>query len=254
MGGQGFIAPFTLDHKMEIIGYDYLVTHLHTMLRGAHLPMPTVTHHIQTETLGECWMQVSKKILAHGQKAKYDGAPILDLTRLTTVTEKPDPEDAFIKVHGDPDWLNWMHENFFVQKEVVELGNAASYAIRLFNFAGSGRDQIQWVADRLKAAPGSRSATISTFQPLTDTSYIPCISLLDFWIPDDEQKLELIVYAHSLDFGKKAYGNLIDLALLQQMVARQVALPMGRLIIHVKTAHIYEPEWTFMRELTNSIQ
>jgi len=215
--------------------------------------MPTTTHLIETETLGECWMQVSKEILEHGQKAKYDGAPILDLTRLTTVTEKPDPEDAFIKIHGDPEWLNWMHENFFVQKEVKELGNAASYASRLFNFAGSGRDQIQWVADRLKTDPASRSATISTFQPLTDTSYIPCISLLDFWIPDGEQNLELIVYAHSLDFGKKAYGNLVELALLQEMVAQQVDLAMGRLIIHVKTAHIYEPEWEFMRNLVSSV-
>jgi thymidylate synthase len=118
---------------------------------------------------------------------------------------------------------------------------------------GSGRDQIKWVSDRLKSSPASRSATISTFQPLTDTSYIPCISLLDFWIPDDEKNLELIVYAHSLDFGKKAYGNLIELALLQQMVAKEVRLEMGRLIIHVKTAHIYKPEWEFMRDLVSAV-
>ena len=210
-------------------------------------------HVITSGTLGQCWMEISALILSEGCPARYDGAPILEITRLTSVVEHPDPEDAFIKAHGDPDWLAWMHANFFVQGEVKELGNAASYAVRLFNYAGSGRDQIQWAADRLKAQPGARSAAITTFQPLTDTSYIPCISLLDFWIPDGEPGLELIVYAHSLDFGKKAYGNLVELASLQQIVARQLDLPLGRLIIHVKTAHIYEPEWEYMRRLVGTV-
>lgn len=206
-------------------------------------------HLLETQTLGECWMQVSNLILEQGHHAAYDGAPILEVTRLTTVTEQPDPQDRLIKELGDPDWLAWMHENFFVQKQVKELGNAASYAIRLFNYAGSGRDQVRWVAERLKADRKNRSATITTFQPLSDTSYIPCISLLDFWIPDTSPNVELIVYAHGLDFGKKAYGNLVELASLQQMVAEHIGLPLGRLIIHVKTAHIYEPEWEFMRSL-----
>ena len=214
------------------------------MIMNSHI------HLIETDSLGKCWMLVSQKILEQGHPARYDGAPIREIARLTTVVENPDAEDAFIKEHGDPEWLDWMHENFFIQKKVAELGNAASYAIRLFNYANQGRDQIQWVADRIKEHPESRSATVTTFMPLTDTSYIPCISLLDFWIP--EQDLELIVYAHSLDFGKKAYGNLIELASLQQIVAQKVGCPIGRLVIHVKTAHIYEPEWDYMRELVNS--
>src|SRR5262245_56569650 len=179
--------------------------------------MMTQTHRIQTTSLGQCWLQVSQTILEQGYPARYDGAPIKEIANLTTVVEAPDPQDPLILQRGDPAWLAWMHDNFFVQKEVAELGHADSYAIRLFNYARQGRDQIQWVIDRLKVQPEARSATITTFVPLTDTSYIPCISLLDFWIPD--QKLELVVYAHSLDFGKKAYGNLIELAALQHHVA-----------------------------------
>jgi thymidylate synthase len=47
--------------------------------------------------------------------------------------------------------LAWMHENFFVQKNVPELGNAESYARRLFNYAGAGRDQIARIVERLRA-------------------------------------------------------------------------------------------------------
>jgi thymidylate synthase len=208
-------------------------------------------HVIESETLGQCWMAISSLILTSGVPTAYDSAPILEVANATLITRSPDPQDAFIQQHGDPAWLDWMHQNFFVQKEVVELGRADSYAVRLFNYARQGRDQVQWVIDRLQANPQSRSATITTFQTLTDTSYIPCISLLDFWVPDGS--VELVVYAHSLDFGKKAYGNLVELAILQSMVANALTLPAGRLIIHVKSAHIYEPEYSYMRGLVGEV-
>jgi thymidylate synthase len=200
-----------------------------------------------SETLGLSWMAISKQIMKDGYPARYDGAPIKEIANSTLVTLKPDSEDSFIKLHGDPEWLAWMHENFFSFTKVRELGDAASYATRLFNYSDSGRDQIQWVVERLKKDKDARSATITTFQTLTDTTYIPCISLLDFWIPKEE--LELVVYAHSLDFGKKAYGNLIELATLQKTVAEKVDCSVGKLIIYVKTAHIYKPEWDYMNDL-----
>ena len=76
---------------------------------------------------------------------------------------------------------------------------------------------MQWAIDRIAADPTARSATITTFQPLSDTAYIPCVSMLDFWAP--EGRLDLVVYAHGLDFGKKAYGNLVELADIQWRVA-----------------------------------
>jgi thymidylate synthase len=122
--------------------------------------------------------------------------------------------------------------------------------VRLFNYAGAGRDQIAWVVDRLNADPTCRSATVTTFQPLTDTTYIPCVSLLDFWVPADA--VELVVFAHSLDFGKKAYGNLIELTRLQEHVAAELGRPVGRLIVHAKSAHVYEPEWEPMAALVEA--
>ncbi len=64
--------------------------------------------------------------------------------------------------------------------------------------------------------------------------------MLDFWAPAGS--VELVVYAHSLDFGKKAYGNLVELARLQQLVAVELGLPIGQLTVLCKSAHVYEPE------------
>jgi thymidylate synthase len=100
------------------------------------------------------------------------------------------------------------------------------------------------VIDRLRADPESRSATITTFQPHTDTTYIPCVSLLDFWLPHGA--VELVVYAHSIDFGAKGYGNLVELALLQRRVADELAVPVGRLLMTVKSAHVYETELEYV--------
>ena len=204
---------------------------------------------LEAATLGEGWLLTARAILVEGEVATYDGTATRELALLTLIVDHPSSDDPIITRLGDPEWLAWMHENFFVEKEVAELGGAESYAVRLFNYDRTGRDQIAWVVERLRADPECRSATVTTFQPLTDTTYVPCVSMLDFWLPSGE--LELVVYAHSLDFGKKAYGNLVELARLQEHVAKELGTEPGRLIVHAKSAHIYEPEWELMASLAD---
>jgi thymidylate synthase len=213
--------------------------------------MTTAVTMVDATTLGECWLRTSAAILEHGSAATYDGLTIKELAHMALTVASPDSEDELIARLGDPAWSDWMHDNFFSPENVPELGNARSYAARLFDYEGSGRDQLAWVVQRLRADPESRSATITTFEPLIDTTYIPCVSMLDFWAPTG--RLELVVYAHSLDFGKKAYGNLVELARLQERVAADLELAVGRLTVIVKSAHVYEPEWALMTGLANEL-
>jgi thymidylate synthase len=202
---------------------------------------------LEARTTGEAWLAVSRAVLDEGAEAVYDGQATRELALLTLVVAEPASDDPIVAELGDREWLAWMHDNFAVRGEVVELGGADSYAVRLYDWGRAGRDQVAWVVERLRAEPECRSATVTTFQPLTDETYIPCISMLDFWLPDG--RLELVVYAHSLDFGKKAYGNLVELARLQEHVAGELGAPVGRLVIHAKSAHVYEPEWELMSQL-----
>ena len=198
-------------------------------------------------TLGEAWLDIAARILAEGRQSTYDGLPILEIAHATLVVDEPDPDDPLIAAHADPERLAWMRANFVDHALVPELGDARSYASRLFDYAGTGVDQVQWVIDRLADDPTSRSATITTFEPTLDTTYIPCVSMLDFWIPAGE--LELVVYAHSIDFGAKGYGNLVQLADLQQRVAASLDRPVGSLTFIVKSAHIYATEYEYMRRV-----
>ena len=199
---------------------------------------------IRTESIGEAWLGIARRILSDGAPSRYDDLPILEVPRVTITVDAPRTDDNTVRELGDPARLAWMHANFTDHSLVRELGDARSYASRLFDYGGVGRDQVEWVIDRLRADPTSRSATITTFEPLLDTTYIPCVSLLDFWIRDGA--LEQVVYAHSIDFGAKGYGNLVELAWLQEHVASALGVPVGRLDFIVKSAHVYETELEYM--------
>jgi thymidylate synthase len=199
---------------------------------------------VHTATIGEAWLAIARVILNDGVASRYDDLPILELPRVTVTVDSPRTDDSIVQELGDPGRLEWMHANFTDHSLVSELGDARSYASRLFDYGGVGRDQVEWVIQRLRTDPGSRSATITTFEPLLDTSYIPCVSLLDFWIRDGA--LEQVVYAHSIDFGAKGYGNLVELAWLQEHIATALDVPVGRLDFVVKSAHVYETEFEYM--------
>ena len=205
---------------------------------------------VQAETIGEAWLGIASRILDEGVEATYDGLPILEVRRATLEVRHPDPDDAIIARHANPERLAWMRANFTDHALVRELGDARSYASRLFDYAASGTDQVAWVIDRLRDDPASRSATITTFEPLLDTSYIPCVSMLDFWIPQDS--VDLVVYAHSIDFGSKGYGNLVQLADIQERVAGELGRPIGSLTFIIKSAHVYETEFDYMRGVLES--
>jgi thymidylate synthase len=201
---------------------------------------------IPSETIGEAWLAVAQRVLEGGAGSSYDGAAILELERVTLTVTRPSSRDPIVTRLGDPRRLAWMHANFTDHALVAALGDARSYASRLYDYAESGRDQVQWVIDRLRADPLSRSATITTFEPLLDSTYIPCVSLLDFWISDGQ--LVAAVYAHSIDFGAKGYGNLVELAFLMERVASALGLAVGRLDFLVKSAHIYASDVELMRD------
>jgi thymidylate synthase len=202
---------------------------------------------VEVMSLGEAWIAIAAAILTGGVVGSWEGLPIVEVFRVTLDVYSPRVDDAIIDRHGDPERLAWMHANFTDHARVAELGDSDSYATRLYDYAHSGRDQIRWVIDRLAANPWTRDATVTTFQPLTDTSYIPCVSLLDFWLV--EGKLQLAVYAHAIDFGTKGYANLVELAALQTRVARDLGVGVGMLTMTVKSAHIYQTELGMMRRI-----
>lgn len=202
---------------------------------------------MRATTVGQAWLAVAEQILRDGGPGRWDGLPLQEILRCTLEIDAPSADDPIIARYADPERLAWMHANFTDHARVPALGDADSYATRLYDYARTGRDQIAWVVDKLRTDPDVRDATITTFQPLTDTSYVPCVSLLDFWFADSS--LQLAVYAHGIDFGTKGYANLVELAALQHRVAGEVGAAAGSLTMTVKSAHVYDTELELMRDI-----
>lgn len=209
------------------------------------------TRLIARRTVGEAWVAIATKLLADGEIGTYEGLATRELLMMTLLVEDPRSDDELIARYAGPERLEWMHSNFTDSARVAELGDADSYATRLYDYEHSGLNQIDWVVERLRTDPSSRSATITTFQPLTDTSYIPCVSLLDFFLYG--RRLELAVFAHSIDFGTKGFANLVELAYLQQRVAKIISSDVGPLTMIVKSAHIYQSDVDDMNGVLSSI-
>jgi thymidylate synthase len=211
-------------------------------LRGDVAASPS--RRIEVPTIGDAWIGISAVIMESGVESSYDALAIREVIMPTLVVTAPRSDDEVVKRYANAQRLEWMHENFTRYDRVTALGDADSYATRLRNYDHSGRDQIEWVINRLRSDPLTRSATITTFQPLTDTDYIPCVSLLDFFLIDNA--LHLSCYAHSIDFGAKGYGNLVELASLQEQIAREVGCAVGTLTMFIKSAHVYESDFAYM--------
>ena len=209
-------------------------------------------HVLRRDTVGRAWLAAAESILSSGAASSWDGEPMLEVLQLTLVVDHPQPTDPIIERFASAERLAWMHTNFHDHTRVAELGDADSYATRLYDYAHSGMNQLAWVVDRLHDEPLTRNATITTFQPLTDTSYIPCVSLLDFWI--NHGALQLAVYAHGIDFGTKGNANLIELAHIQHRVANELSTPVGALTFIIKSAHIYNTEVDAMRAINAASQ
>ena len=208
------------------------------------------TRLIAASTIGEAWIAVAGQILDRGDPGQYDGLAMRELIMMTLYVTEPEPDDELIRRFADPERLAWMHLNFTDPARVAALGDADSYATRLYDYDHRGLNQIDWVIERLRTDPSSRSATITTFQPLSDTSYIPCVSLLDFFVTHD--RLELVVFAHSIDFGSMGFANLVELAYLQARVAEGCGVDVGALTMIVKSAHVYECDVDLMKGVLSS--
>ena len=136
---------------------------------------------LATPSIGDAWLEVANVILTHGTPSTFGGLPLLECDLVTLDVQYPNPDDAIIAEYASQEWLAWMRSNFTGYSRVRELGDARSYASRLFDYMGSGRNQIAAVLEMLRRDAHASYATITTLEPLTDVSYIPCVSLLDFW-------------------------------------------------------------------------
>jgi thymidylate synthase len=194
---------------------------------------------ITTDTIGEAWIKACRYIFENGCCIKDYNQTLKESLHLFISIRNPSLEDKIIEQHGDREMIAWMVSNFLEQKRVPELKNGLSYGTRLFNY--NGKDQVDWVVNKLREKPETKAATIPMIMPNEDNGYVPCVSALDFKIRDE--RLILTGMCRAIDFGKKVYANLIALHEVQNIVAEKLDVPTGELNMYNVSAHVYDKDY-----------
>lgn len=192
---------------------------------------------IESKTIGEAWKRSIDLIRNNGIEISDEDQELLEISHLFLEISDPDENDP-VASSQDNTMRDWMNDNFNTIKKLPELNNSWSYGWRLYDFEGV--NQINWVIDKLKRKPESKSATISLLQKPGLESYIPCVSLLDFKIR--ENTLYLTATCRSLDFGKKSIHNFTNLAAIAKKLAESLTLKKIKLFVQVNSAHIYKTD------------
>ena len=131
------------------------------------------------DTIGKAWITVLKKIKSDGEKSFYNGDPnriIKEIVGINFTIKNIIMPDPIIEKYMVREEYEWMENNFTKLGKVKELYDENSYASRLYNYMNE-KNQINWVIERLKKQRNTCSATITTFEPLTDEKYMPYESI-----------------------------------------------------------------------------
>jgi thymidylate synthase len=191
---------------------------------------------IEESSIKEAWEKAKKMIIDEGIEVLDVNERLLEILDLFLIINQPEASSQELNVH-DKEMKKWMLDNFRKIKKIPELHDTWSYGWRLYNY--EGKNQINWVIERLKKKKTSKSASITTLVP-EDEKYIPCVSLLDFKIRNDE--LILSATCRSLDFGKKALYNFYALSDIAHDVAKKLDINKLVLKVFVVSAHVYKKD------------
>lgn len=200
-------------------------------------------NYIKENSIGMAWKNAIETVFEKG-KTVFDGEVKLhELLGVHIVIENPSEKDEFIQKNGDLSMIEWMKNNFFSEKNVLDWGY--SYGQRLTNYKGI--NQIENVKEKLLKNPESKSATICLNNPKGDEKHSPCINILDFKLRNNT--LILNTFFRSQDICKKMYADAICLTEILNDMAETLKIKNTQLNLYIMSAHIYENDFERGKEL-----
>lgn len=189
---------------------------------------------IREDTIGRCWFKSMESIIDNGISVQDEDVKILEVLGLTVMIDSPSLTDPLVSTHGDPVVIERTLAKFSPGADMPD--RPFTYGQRIFNQGGI--NQFDWMADRLKCKPETKSATIGLLIPGDSSPNLPCLVTIDAKIRQGRLLLQFFFRSQNI-FGRQ-YANLLALAKLQNMLAERCGVTVGTLSGYIASAHIYD--------------
>lgn len=151
-----------------------------------------------------------------------------------------------------PDLVAYGHgEEKYKQMEAErDLGPIYGFQWRHFNapyvsydtdYTGQGVDQLKQAIETLRKDPRNRRVLVQAWNPVQNSMMAlpPCH--FGFQLTITEGRLNLLWNQRSCDLMLGIPFNISSYAVLQHLIARDLGIPVGRLVGQLNDVHIYEP-------------
>jgi len=154
-----------------------------------------------------------------------------EVCNLYLVIDAVDPSDPIIKEFADQDRISLMLHKYLSCDVLPQY--KISYGKLLYD--NQGVNQVDWVIERLRAKPETKSATIGLHQP--GQSELSCLSLLDFKLRAGALSITAVYRSQNV-FASQP-GNVLAIRQVQEHVADALSVPSGPFHLVVMSGHIY---------------
>ncbi len=247
--GEAYMSPISLpEPKLE---------------QGASFPSEEIGWLLRDRKTIQVWSRVVERVMRFGTvKGTQYGYQQKELLDVDWIVEDEDPLEPDLILAQD--WPEGMKEITGARHEsILEYQRAFlspealpqlsyTYGNRLQRYPNDtgGIDQIrESIIAQLKSSSDSRRAVAITLYPPQDaySREPPCLILVQTL--QSRKHLHLIATFRSHDVFKAAIPNAFALRLLQQNIADELEMELGRLAIHSQSAHIYEQDWAQANDL-----
>lgn len=128
-------------------------------------------------------------------------------------------------------WNEW-------EKEDGTIGNAYGYQI---NTPTMGyKNQLEYIVETLRKDPESRRVMSEIWVPteLDKMALTPCVHLTQWSIHDNKLILEIRIRSNDVALG--TLSNIIQYQVLQLLIAKELNIDAGDMIVSIHNAHIYD--------------
>lgn len=187
---------------------------------------------VNANSLGEAWLDSLYVVLHKGNWIKDGPDNLLEVCNLYIAISSVSDDDPIISRYADKSRIDLMR----VKHRSCQIVHNYKVSYGKLLYDNAGVNQIDWVIDRIRNKPETKSATISLHHPGDD--YLSCLSLLDFKLRNGCLNITAVYRSQNV-FGSQP-GNVLAILEIHRHVAKQLGVQVGEFCLALLSAHIYE--------------